>query len=135
MEQKYAGLIERIKAAIIDGIVMVIIMFGFYKVFGFFGEVSDVIRGSAMVFVFVLYDPITTSMFGATLGHSSVGIMVKRFSDETRNIPFPMALLRFITKVVLGWVSLLSVSLSDNKRAVHDFVAGSVVMYQQMAEE
>lgn len=125
---------ERVKAVVIDGMMMVIMMFLFYKLFSFFGEVPDWARGAVIIFVFVIYDPITVSLFGATMGHSSVGIKVKRLNDHSKSIPFHFAFLRFATKLALGWISLISVSFDEQKRAMHDMVAGSIVLYQTEPE-
>jgi hypothetical protein len=58
-----------------------------------------------------------------------VGIRVKRESNEEKNILFPFAVMRYIVKASLGWVSLLTVSGNEKRQAIHDSIAGSVVVY------
>src|ERR1035437_2836289 len=83
----------------------------------------------AFVFIFLLYDPSFTSIFGGTIGHMIIGIRVKRSRNEQRNILFPLAIVRFIIKASLGVISLITVTGNIKRKAIHDFVAGSVVVY------
>jgi len=78
-----------------------------------------------------IYDPLTTSLFGGTIGHYMVGIRVKRQENDTRNILFPMAVLRMIVKYVLGIFSFISMSMGGRSLAIHDYVSGSVVVYKK----
>jgi hypothetical protein len=39
-----------------------------------------------------------------------------------------MALIRFLVKGLLGWLSFLTVTGSTRKRAIHDLLGGSIVM-------
>lgn len=70
--------------------------------FSLFDNVPVNAKIAAFVFVFILYDPIFTSIFGGTIGHMLIEIRVKRESDETRNMLFPLAIVRFIVKASLG---------------------------------
>lgn len=38
------------------------------------------------------------------------------------------AIIRYIIKISLGWISFLTINSNYEKRAIHDFVAGSVVI-------
>lgn len=130
MNGNYAPLTNRIKAAVIDSVVMIALMYAFTEIFRQFDDVSGNIRMFAFIFVFVLCDPIFTSAFGATIGHSYSKITVKRDSNSKKNISFPSAVLRFILKSSLGWLSLLTVTGNDKKQAIHDHVAKSVVLIE-----
>jgi uncharacterized RDD family membrane protein YckC len=131
----YPGLLDRIKALIADSIVIVILIFIISSVFSWFEHVPDIARIIAFVFVFLLYDPIFTSVFGGTIGHMIVGIRVKKDTDEQKNISFPLALLRYVVKAFLGGISLLTVSGNQQGKAIHDFVADSVVIYAKPREQ
>ncbi len=93
-------------------------------------SVSDDSRIMAFVLIVLLYDPIFTSIFGGTIGHMNVGIKVKREKNQMKNIIFPLAIIRFLTKILLGWVSLLTILLNKKRKAIHDYIVGSVVLYQ-----
>ena len=129
-EKEYPHVSDRVKAAFIDSIVMIIFMIIVTSVFGSMDQVPDWARISAFVFIFGLYDPIFTSSFGGTIGHMVFQMRVKREKDETKNIIFPFAIIRFLFKILLGWISLLTVGSSKKRKAIHDAIAGSVVVYK-----
>ena len=131
MEKKYAILPDRVKAVVIDGIVLIVLMYTVTEIFALFDEVPNFLRVIAFIFVFILYDPILTSKYGATIGHSFAKISVKRDDDDVKNLLFHKALLRFLIKFSLGWVSLLTVTGSEKRKALHDFAADSVMIEEK----
>ena len=126
--ENYANLPSRVKAALIDGVLIILVMYATSEILSQYEDVPSWIRVVAFLFIFVLYEPIFVSAFGQTLGHSNVGLHVKRESDTTKNINFPLALLRYLVKLFLGWISLLTVTGNTKKKAIHDFVANSIVI-------
>jgi uncharacterized RDD family membrane protein YckC len=134
-EENYPGVFDRVKAIAADGAVIIILMFAAANVFSLFESVPDNARIGAFVFIFLLYDPLFTSIFGGTIGHMLLGLRVKRESDENRNILFPLAIVRYIVKASLGLVSLLTVSGNVKRKAIHDYLVGSVVVYAKKKEQ
>ncbi|MUU79096.1 RDD family protein [Winogradskyella endarachnes] len=128
MENVYAGLQDRIKAAVADGILLIVIMYSITEILKFFNDVPSLLRMSLFILFFFLYEPLMVSIFGFTAGHYYFDIKVKRENNHDKNISFPLAVLRFILKFFLGWVSLLSVTGTDKKQAIHDKIASSVVL-------
>jgi uncharacterized RDD family membrane protein YckC len=128
MQNKYALLSDRVKAAVIDGIVIVAAMFLTSEIFALFEHVPNYVRISAAVLISILYDPIFTSSFGGTIGHTKSNIEVKRDSDNTKNLSFPVAIIRFLLKVTLGWLSLLTTTGNEKRKAIHDIAVNSVVL-------
>lgn len=129
--ENYPGVTDRVKAVLADSIVLIIFMFIVTYAFSLFEHVPDNARIIAFIFIFVLYDPIFTSLFGGTIGHFMIGIRVKREKDQRRNILFPFAVIRFFVKVILGLVSLLTVTGNKKRKAIHDYLVGSVVVYAE----
>lgn len=127
--KNYPGVSDRVKAIVADSVVILVFMFIITYVFSLFENVPDNYRMVAFVFIFLLYDPLFTSILGGTIGHMITGIRVRRESNEQKNILFPLAIPRYIVKVLLGWISLLTVSSNVKGRAIHDFLVGSVVVY------
>jgi uncharacterized RDD family membrane protein YckC len=127
--QVYPAVSDRVKAMLADSLVLVVMMGGFAYIFSLFAELPDSARIIAGVFVFLLYDPLFTSFFGATLGHRMQGLRVRRGCDETRNIYFHHAFFRFVLKASLGWISLIGVSIHEKRLAIHDMAVGSVVVF------
>ncbi len=122
MENKYAGLFTRVKAVIIDNIAIIILMYSATEIFNLITDVPNAVRVIVFVLIFLLYEPILVSTFGATIGHFFNDIVVKREANEEKNINFFFAIGRFITKVLLGWISLLTINGNDKKKAIHDYV-------------
>ena len=128
MTNPYALLPDRVKAAVIDAIVIVAGMYAISEVLALFDQVPDSVRMIAAIFLFLLYDPLMTSQFGGTIGHTYSNITVKKERDTTQNISFFAALIRFVLKATLGWLSLLTVTANDKKMALHDLAIRSVVL-------
>jgi len=132
MEEKlYPGVFARVKAAFIDAIVIYCIIFlvsDLYDVFGFTSAKTRTIIAFATAF---FYDPLGTSLFGCTFGHRFIKLRVRDVKNENKNISFPRALLRFVLKSLLGWISLFTVQSNDKRLAIHDSAVGSVVVYYE----
>jgi uncharacterized RDD family membrane protein YckC len=128
-EENYPGVFDRVKAMVTDGIVIIVFMFVASYIFSLFESVPDYARIIVFVFIFLLNDPLFTSIFGGTIGHMMIGIRVKRESNEQKNIPFPFAILRFVVKALLGIISLFTVFGNEKRKAIHDYLVGSVVIY------
>ena len=127
-EMKYATLLSRVKAAIVDFLVLMGLVLAVSTILSKFENVPDFVRVILFILIFILYDPIFTSTIGATIGHLILGLRIRRSNDENRKIIFPIAIVRFLIKAALGWISLLTISILKKKKAIHDLVAGSVVL-------
>ena len=130
-EINYPGISDRVKAIMTDSIVLILFMLAATYAFSQFENTPDYARMTAFLFIFGLYDPIFTSIFGGTIGHFVIGIRVKRKKNKEKNILLPFAIFRFAVKVILGWLSLLTMSRDEQNRAIHDYLSGSVVIYSE----
>lgn len=126
----YPYLIQRFKAFFIDLCFSVFLMGIAAYIFSFFENPLPKLRIITLLSIFFLYDPFAVSFFGGTVGHYIIGLRVKQNTSEEKNIHFILAFGRFITKLLLGWISLLTVSGSKKKRALHDMISGSVVRFK-----
>jgi uncharacterized RDD family membrane protein YckC len=133
-EKEYPRVFLRVKAVVIDSIMLLIFMLIAFFIFSAFPDAPEEIRMAVFIFIFGLYDPLFTSIFGGTFGHMIIGIRVKRVRNENKNIIFPLALIRFILKFSLGWVSLLTVMFNKKGKAIHDMVVNSVVVFYRKPE-
>lgn len=124
-------LFTRIKAAVVDTLFLVIMIFIIDSLFSNVEFASSTPKIIILCFVFFLYDPISTSFFGGTLGHFLLGIGVKKESNNSENIPLHKAVVRYFFKVLLGWASLLTLGLTSRSKAIHDMIVGSVVIYRE----
>ena len=128
MKIEFSSIFPRLKAAFIDAVVMVALMYGATDILSLFDVVPNYIRILIAVFIFVLYEPNFVSLFGQTVGHSRINLIVRQEEDIKKNISFFKALIRFTLKFFLGWLSLLTVPGSVKRQAIHDAVVKSVVI-------
>lgn len=133
---QYAGcrlpnLLTRVKAVFVDLLIMLLIFTGTTLFIDAFGEIPDFVRGSILIFMVYLYDPLLTAFTGSTLGHKAMNLKVRRFEDPERRISLGHAFLRFFTKGLLGWLSFLTVTSNRRKRAIHDMASGSIVLVEK----
>lgn len=131
MINDYPSLQLRIKAAVTDFIILVFAMYCTSELLNSFDNVPTSLRIYLFVFYFVLYEPLLVSCFGNTLGHYFSDIKVKQELNNEKNMSFPLALLRFTIKSLLGWLSLLTITSSEKRQAIHDSLVKSVVIYDR----
>lgn len=124
------GVFLRAKAAAIDGLMILGMMFIISYLSTLLPSTSNAMRIVPFVVFAVLYDPLMTSIKGQTIGHMIMGIKVVRFSEPSKCISLIPAFLRFIIKVILGWVSLLTIGGNKESRAIHDLACGSKVVHK-----
>lgn len=126
------GLMPRIKSTLIDVLVVMALMGVSAALLNGLGVESGSVRGWCFVGVW-LYEPLFTAL-GRTLGQVVMGLRVRRLSDlqkETsqRPISFPASILRYALKVLLGWISLLTIHSDRYGQAIHDKAANSVMVF------
>jgi uncharacterized RDD family membrane protein YckC len=71
--------------------------------------------------------------FSGTIGQLIMGSKVvnaKQFKEEEseQSINFFKALLRFLSKIILGFITLLTIYSDFYSQAIHDKIAGTIVI-------
>lgn len=121
---------DRIKSALIDSVVLVGLMFTAFYVLSFFGIESGVVKGILFVLVF-LYEPIMVS-FSQTIGQRFIGIRVVNQKTEenvaVKSIGLLRSIVRYIVKLILGVLSLVTINFDEQSRAIHDKLVRSIVV-------
>ena len=125
----YPSLVSRLKAVVIDVLLILLIFSITSVIIGQLGSVETWIRVFIFVFSLYAYEPLFISFLGGTLGHMVVGIRVKDV-DSNRRINILQASVRFIVKYLLGWLSFLTLISNTRKRAIHDIISGSLVVFK-----
>ena len=118
---------------LIDICIIFLLTLGISSLFELIGEVPDYVRGILFVIVFILYEPILITI-GSTVGQYLLKIRVRRFNNPEKKVLFPLLLLRLIVKGTLGWLSFITVTFNLNRRAIHDFVCGSIMVAEKIKE-
>jgi uncharacterized RDD family membrane protein YckC len=127
MQEKYPLLIERIQSTLIDTVLIISLMFLFSNILDKFENAPDWIRMMLFLGIWVIYEPLCTSA-GFTLGNYIKGIRVRNANNSEKKINLFRALLRYIIKILLGWISFLTISSNPKRQAIHDLAAGSVMI-------
>ena len=127
MNITYPELKKRIQSTLIDAFFIIFLMAIFSNLFGFFGESPDWLHAAVFIGIWVLYEPLCTSL-GSTLGNYLMGIRVRKYDDPENRINFLQAIVRYAIKIFLGWISFLTMHRNEERRAIHDLMAGSVMI-------
>lgn len=126
---QFPSLLARVKALVLDSLVILFVFSTLSVLINSLGDIPSFLKGFILIFMIYLYDPLLTSFFGATLGHRIMGLTVRRYNNHDLKISLGKALIRFFLKLLLGWISFLTVTSNKQKRAIHDLVSGSIVIY------
>ena len=129
MEIEYPSLLRRYFSTVIDGLLVIIMIILSGYIFQSENPALVYIRVGLILFMFLVYEPLFTSFF-CTLGQKLTGIRVRRVVLREK-INLFQAYIRVVTKLVLGVISFFTIPFSKNKRAIHDMVVGSIVIYKK----
>ena len=92
----------RVKAGILDFLLIVSIWTLTAYVIDSVGGAPGWLRGAVFVIMVYLYDPLSVGFWGGTLGHRLLGVEVRKFSNPKERINLLMATLRVMVKYLLG---------------------------------
>lgn len=125
--EEYPSLSERIQSTFIDSIFIILMMFAFASVLDHYANTPDWIRIVLFFGLWLIYEPVCTSL-GFTIGNYFKGIRVRQHNAPGNRINIFQAIVRYVLKFSLGWISFLTIHTNLEKRAIHDFASGSVVI-------
>lgn len=87
---------------------------------------------ASLVAVALLYEPVCVWRFGRTPGHRAFNLEVADGGSGAR-LGLVRALVRFLLKGFLGWLSFFTMAFTKRRQAMHDILTGSVVRVRDMA--
>lgn len=127
----YPRLIKRVRAALIDSVLVPLSVFGML----FLGNEAGVSSGVGKVILLIapifILEPMLVAFTGGTVGHHLQRIRVATL-DGKKNINIFAATFRFIVKLLLGWLSFIVVLTTTKHQAIHDLLARSVVIHKDI---
>jgi uncharacterized RDD family membrane protein YckC len=124
--QNYPYLSTRIKSAFIDQMLILFALMILMIVTQSLAN-SAAIKIIAAALLLLVYEPVLTT-YSATVGQRIMGIRVRSRNNPAQRISLGQAVFRYITKILLGWLSFLTIHANAERRAVHDIVSGSLVV-------
>jgi uncharacterized RDD family membrane protein YckC len=126
-QYEYPTLSDRVQSTFIDSMFIIVMMFVFASLLEKLGTAPDWIRIVLFFSLWAVYEPLCTTL-GFTLGNYAKGIRVRSFYNPDIKINFLQAFGRYVIKITLGMVSFLTIHSNKERRAIHDFAAGSVMI-------
>lgn len=127
----YPQLQERTKAAMIDSVLLISLIIVTGDLLQWMPNPSPTLKAALFLLYFVLYEPLLVSIRGGTIGHALAGISIRRFHYTTEKINFFAALWRFLLKITLGWISVISYFTNKEGRMIHDKLSGAIMVYSK----
>ncbi|WP_150049441.1 RDD family protein [Methylomonas rhizoryzae] len=128
-EQLYPRILRRNLGASIDGIVLPVLAVTSIYLLAVAGIESGRLKAAAAVLVILALEPFAVAFTGGSVAHHLVGIRVRRVSSNS-NIGIGAASIRFLVKSITGLPAFLFVLTTKRRQALHDVVAGSVIVYR-----
>ncbi len=125
-----APLNKRYLAVFIDGLLLIGIIVVCQKLFEHF-EIESVTIKLLPYLVIALYEPLLVA-YGATIGQVFMNVRVRKNENEEKKISLPLSYVRYLVKLLIGWVSFLAMMFSSRQRAFHDFASGSIVVQSEV---
>jgi uncharacterized RDD family membrane protein YckC len=124
----YPSMLTRVKAMVIDYLVILILIVITSSIIG--SSENFPVWVKIVLFIAILsYEPILTSL-GVTLGQLLMGIRVRNIKNTSKNINLFFSFVRTVVKGLLGFISFVMISFTNNKRAIHDMAAMSIMVYR-----
>jgi len=127
------SLFLRIKSVIIDNIVVLGLIFIAAALINKLEIESGGIKGIVLLII-LLYEPILVTL-GGTIGQRILKLRIINASEykkngKKKNINILSSLLRYITKLFLGWISLLTIHSDKLGQAIHDKSGNSIMAHR-----
>ncbi len=122
----YPRLLRRVQAALIDSLIMPVILLIAIYIFGSTG-VTNIFLKAIILIPIIIIEPIFISFTGGTIGHHILKLKVRRV-DTDKKINFGISCIRFLLKLFLGWLSLITILLTKRHQAIHDLFLNTIVV-------
>ncbi len=128
MELEYPTILRRYFSTFIDGIFVIGMLVLSSYILDSDNIAATKLRIGVILFMFFVYEPIFTSYFFSFF-QKITGIRIRKMLSQTR-LSLIQAYIRIIVKIFLGVISFFTIPFSKDKRAIHDFAVGSIVIYR-----
>ena len=126
MSREYPALSQRILSTVIDQVLILVLMLVAAAAVDAFHP-PDWIRVALFFGIWAVYEPVFTTR-GCTLGNYVIGLRARQFQDDSKKVSLVQAYIRYFVKVLLGWLSFLTINMNKQRRAIHDLAASTVMI-------
>lgn len=125
LEIRYPRLAQRFRAALIDAFILACVVFGTGFLLSSF-DASGLFKAALFTSFILAVEPGLVSTTGGTIGHHALGLRIQDRRTGS-NLNVMLAIVRFLAKLTLGWLSFVIITLTKRHQALHDLVSNSVV--------
>ncbi len=125
----YPKLFLRIKGMLMDSLVFGVLLFSMVLASIQVGIENTALKTVFIVLPLLIFEPAFICLTGGSLGHHYAGIRVVDGTTEN-NLNFFRCVIRFVVKIPLGIISLVSMVLTKRHQAIHDYLSNSVVTFK-----
>jgi uncharacterized RDD family membrane protein YckC len=124
----YATFARRVRALVLDGVVMTIAMVLLIFLVGTvaFGRTARLTLFATFIGLAILYEPVLVAFRGATVGQHLSNLRVVA-PTATGRLPLWKALIRWLLKAVTGLGSFATMGATRRNQALHDLPFGTTV--------
>lgn len=125
--RRYARFTRRLQGIAIDFILFLVALIGALQIAVLLNNDSLArVVGVTFVAGFLLYEPLSVSLVGGTIGHYLSNLRV--VDDRSHgNVSLAKAVARVVIKAALGWYSFISMAAARRHQAMHDLLTRSTV--------
>ena len=114
----YAGLPQRFRALMVDGLALAAILALSIWLVVMLDLRDHAIAPYLGLGPAILFDPLLVAFTGGSVGHHATGLRVRQLAQDS-NVGLAPALLRFVIKTCLGWLSLVFVLTTKHHQGIH----------------
>lgn len=130
-QTQFAPITRRIQAVIIDSVILLLLFFG-VALFVSNTDLNSFVKIGIVAVPVLGLEPCFVSFTGASIGHHFQGLWIERKGSRKR-LNFFLAMIRFLVKNLLGWLSFIFILTTQKHQALHDIAADSVVVMKDSA--
>jgi len=124
---RYSRLSRRISAFLLDSLILGLCFFFIVFLISVIGIEKPIIQSSFAAIILLSIEPVLVALTGSSIGHHISGLRVRR-ANEDKKIGLFRSYFRFLVKLPLGVLSLVSVLTTRRHQAIHDLVSDSIVI-------
>jgi uncharacterized RDD family membrane protein YckC len=122
----YPYLSDRVQALFIDTLLIVGAIFLISALLP--ENTADWVRIVCFIALWGMYEPVCNSLLGFTVGTYIKGLRVRMAHDPEKKINIFRSYIRSVIKYLLGWLSFITIHFNEERRAIHDLAAGSMMI-------
>jgi len=123
----YPRLLRRVRAVLVDTVIAVFVIFGWFAVLPLLAEFPWQLKVSILLVIWFVLDPLLVWRIGGTPGHYFMSLRIQDKSSG-ENIGVLRAVFRALTKLVTGAWSLIFILLTKKHQALHDLIFKTTVV-------